>query len=120
MIIWAIMWTIQDSGLMHYQLPENLTRYQEIEPVYFKISGYIKGFSGITAFFFYLNAIYQIALAGISSEWDNFLWILFISAIVMVWSLPFIIMHTYLKLGWVTKDLKSMERLTVEDLKLSS
>lgn len=120
LILWALVWTIQDSGLMHYQLSTDQTKYQEIEPVYFRISGYIKGFSGITAFFFYLNAVYQIAMEGILTEWLNFVWILFVSVIVMVWSLPFIAMNSYLKLGWVSKDLKTMERLTVEDLKLTT
>jgi len=120
LILWMVVWNIQDSGLMHYHLSTESTKYQEIEPVFFRISGYIRGFSGISAFFFYLNAIYQIALAEILTEWLNFVWILLVSVIVMVWSLPFIIMHSYLKLGWVTKDLKIMGRLTVEDLKLTS
>jgi len=120
LILWALVWTIQDSGLMHYQLSADKTKYQEIEPVYFRISGYIRGFSGITAFFFYLNAVYQIAMEGILTEWLNFVRILFVSVIVIVWSLPFIIVYSYLKLGWVTKDVKSMGRLTVEDLKLET
>ncbi|MCK5347685.1 MAG: hypothetical protein KAR20_29960, partial [Candidatus Heimdallarchaeota archaeon] len=34
LMLFALVWTIQDSGLMHYNLSADLTEYQEIEPVY--------------------------------------------------------------------------------------
>jgi len=56
--LWAIGWAIEDSGLMHYKLPEGKDKMlYEIEPVHLKYMNIIKGYAGISAVVYFIAFI---------------------------------------------------------------
>lgn len=116
MMLWVIVWVIQDSGLIHYTLAEDPTKYQEIEPVYFNIAGNVKGFAGISSLFFYFTAIYHLS-QYITEYWFDLIWIGSAVFLIMIWSAPFLMLYFSRKYSWVTKDVEKMARIKMEDLK---
>ena len=56
--LWAVGWTMEDAGLMHFKLPkEDEKMLYEIEPVHLKYNGIIKGYAGISAILYFVSAI---------------------------------------------------------------
>ncbi len=57
--LWAIGWSFEDAGLIHYHLPENpMDEFFEVEPVHFRYKTWLTGYAGLSALFFYLGAVY--------------------------------------------------------------
>ena len=56
--LWAVGWSLEDAGLMHYRFPkENKESLFEIEPVHLKYNGLIKGYAGVSSIIFIFTAI---------------------------------------------------------------
>ncbi|TFF87124.1 MAG: hypothetical protein EU550_03920, partial [Promethearchaeota archaeon] len=56
----SISWTLEDVGLMHYKFPDEAKNEKflyEIEPVYLKYHGIIKGYAGIAGILYLISAI---------------------------------------------------------------
>ncbi|MHA1638426.1 MAG: hypothetical protein ACTSUB_10480 [Candidatus Thorarchaeota archaeon] len=107
--IFASVWSLEDSGLVQYHLPSEVTEYQEVRPMYRKLSAYLKGYAGISALFYYISSILEMIEFG--TEAETFIWVPFISVIVFVWALSGIVIHSRLNLDWVRKGRTKLERV---------
>lgn len=107
--IFACVWTLEDSGLVHYDLPDDISKYQEISPVYSKLSNYLKGFAGFSALIYYISAIIEMIEFG--TEQLTFKWVAFVSVIVFVWALVGILIYSKLNRNWVRKGLTKLDRI---------
>ena len=99
--IWSIGWALEDSGLIHYYIPENSLEYFEIEPAHYKYDSYIGGFAGITAFLYYLGAI------GLYIEdLQNLFWSLMMILIVLGINGFGYVIYTHFGVSYVRKGIK--------------
>ena len=68
----SIGWKFKDAGIIHFKLPEeNMNELFEIEPIHYRYEGYIKGFAGISAILYYIDAI--IYYVFYHPTYENFL-----------------------------------------------
>ena len=107
--IFASVWSLADSGLVHYHLPVGMDEYQEIRPLYRKLSAYLKGYAGISALFYYISAILQMIEFG--TEFQTFIWTTFVSGMVFIWALSGIVIHSKLNLDWVRRGRNRLDRV---------
>jgi len=110
--IFAGVWTLEDSGLVHYDLPNDLSKYQEIRPVYSRLSSYLKGFAGFSALIYYISAIIEMIEFG--TDQLTFNWVAFVSIIVIVWALIGILIYSRLNRSWVLKGHTKLDRIQNE------
>ncbi|MFW9933163.1 MAG: hypothetical protein ACFFDR_10950, partial [Candidatus Thorarchaeota archaeon] len=54
---WAVSWILEDAGLVHYQFSDDDSPLFEVEPVYLRLKGYLKGYAGLSSILFFLSMI---------------------------------------------------------------
>jgi len=114
--LWAVGWTLEDAGVMHYNIKEKKTNNLfEIEPVHNRYNGMLKGFAGISVIIVLLSAYsYYISLAEPDIE----------SISMVIFSIPMLMIPSFLsyivywKIGknYTIKNLKEIRRITEEEL----
>lgn len=92
----SISWTLEDVGLMHYKFPDESKDEKflyEIEPLYLKYHGIIKGYAGISGILYLSSAI----IFHIRYETGQLEPVVFMSVIVIFAAIPAYLL--YLKLA---------------------
>jgi hypothetical protein len=49
---------MEDSGLVHYDLPEESDRIYEVEPIFRRYISYLKGYAGFSSIIFLVSIVY--------------------------------------------------------------
>ncbi|MFW9997461.1 MAG: hypothetical protein ACFFD4_35785 [Candidatus Odinarchaeota archaeon] len=112
----SISWSMEDAGLMHYNLNAQEEEYFEIEPVFYGYHAIITGFAGISALFYYVGAVlytFQRTYGGFSDLFGLAVLIVFVTAFN-----PAYLIYTLLDVKFLQKGLKKIKQLSEEDLVL--
>jgi len=60
----SIGWALEDSGLVHYDLPGKSDQMYEIEPVFRRYISYLKGYAGVSSVLFLITIIIYLINFG--------------------------------------------------------
>lgn len=91
----AISWALEDVGLMHYKFPDeskNQKFLYEIEPVYIKYYGIIKGYAGISGILYLVSA----SIFHITYETDALSPLLIFSVLLVFAAIPAYLLYLVL------------------------
>ncbi len=58
----SVGWALEDSGLVHYDLPEEPNRLYEIEPTFRRYINYLKGYAGFSSVLFLFSIVFYFAV----------------------------------------------------------
>lgn len=78
--IWAIGWSLEDAGLMHYRVEDQREGKEayEIEPTHVKYNSFIRGYAGISSILFIIQAAASyFSVMAISPERGSDLYVVF-------------------------------------------
>lgn len=105
--LWSIGWIIEDSGLMHYKLSkESSSSYFEIEPVHIRYNAIVKGYAGITAILFLINAAqYWSQFFDEIFGYINFGYLVFYLFPIMIMIMPAYVLYWKFCRPYMTKKL---------------
>lgn len=111
--IWAIGWTLEDSGLIHFSLPKTKDFF-EIEPIHIKFNSYIGGFAGFSAIIFYTGAFFYYFFEVNRSI--DLLWTIILIFEVIFLSGPSYIIYNRRSKKYLRKDLNEIKNISKEDI----
>ncbi|NHJ14046.1 MAG: hypothetical protein EAX95_10245 [Candidatus Thorarchaeota archaeon] len=55
--IFSIAWALEDSGLVHYDLPKESDRIYEVEPIFRRYESYVKGYAGLASILYLVTIV---------------------------------------------------------------
>ena len=113
--LWSIGWILEDSGLIHFNIPESKDKFQEVEPIHFRYNTYLGGFAGLSAIFYYAGAVY--AYLTVVGYWaGDIYWSLTFSIVLIVVMGPSYIVYWKLAPKFLLKGLKEVKRISKSDI----
>ena len=68
----SVGWALEDSGLIHYDLPKEGDRIYEVEPIFRRYISYIKGYAGLSSILFLVTIIFYFIGYGAERWLDAF------------------------------------------------
>ena len=66
----SVGWAMEDSGLVHYDLPGEPTRIYEVEPVFRRYNSYLKGYAGFSSIIYLLSIVVYFPQFGMDRMID--------------------------------------------------
>ncbi len=59
--ILSVGWSLEDAGLVHFDIPKDSKRIYEIEPIFRRYNSYVKGYAGLSALLFLFAIVVYFA-----------------------------------------------------------
>ena len=110
--LWAISWTLEDAGLVHYKLPqEDEHGFYEVEPVHLRYSSYLKGYAGLSSIIF-LVSIFVVVI----SSWENALFIFLMPLYSIIQTIPGYLIYVRVSKDYLRKGLSKAKQLQETDI----
>jgi hypothetical protein len=60
----SVGWSMEDAGLVHYDLPEDSDRIYEVEPIFRRYVSYLKGYAGFSSLIFLISLVLYFGSLG--------------------------------------------------------
>ncbi|TFF91423.1 hypothetical protein EU545_04110, partial [Candidatus Thorarchaeota archaeon] len=102
--LWAVSWVLEDSGIIHYDLPSaGANEYYEVEPVYRRYAGYLKGYSGLSSILF-IGSVFLLFLQS-GGMLESAAFTLLIPLFSVIQTIPGYLVYSQIGTSFLTRGL---------------
>ncbi len=108
---WSIGWSLEDAGLIHFNLPKGDSKLFDIEPIHLRYTNIIKGYAGFSAIMYYISAIVYY-MTNHPDRLLNIIMLLIFGLLIIVLMIPSYLVYWKLNKRFLIKGLKEIERIT--------